>query len=66
MPLEQAESQLQAVAKDYLAEQMIGGRILRESTALSTMDGMYLLVGPYDCHEMIGQIRIEETIQTNE
>ena len=66
LPLEQAESQLQAVAKDYLTEQMIGGRIHGENTVLSTMDGMYLLEGTYDCHEMIGQIRIEETIHTNE
>ena len=51
-----------AYAKQYLTEQMISGRILKDNTDIQYNSDVCVLSGEYICSEMIGRVQNEETI----
>lgn len=59
-------SWLQNQADSYLQNQMISGQILLRNNTLSVEDGQYLIDCRYACREMIGAVRYEEMITSNE
>lgn len=50
------------LAKDYLLNRMIAGKILSQDISFAQDQKMILLLGEYECLEMIGRERIEEII----
>ena len=53
---------LQQFSKQYLAEQMLAGRILNAQESYSSEEDVFRLQGKYACHEIIGQVKNEEII----
>ena len=49
--------------QDYLAEQMLCGKILGKLEQAEVVDRVYTLKGSYVCLEMIGRERSEEIIK---
>lgn len=62
---EEAYTWLPQFAQKYLFHQMIAGKILDEKLQWDISDAGCVLTGNYDCHEMIGLVRNEETIEQN-
>lgn len=60
---EEDNTWLPQYARDYLLSQMIAGEILNESLICNMSGGVCELNGVYACHEMIGQVKCEETIE---
>ncbi len=50
----------------YLKDQMISGEIQQQDMAGSLQNDAYILKGDFACVEMIGKIRSEEILQSNE
>ena len=48
--------------KEYLAQQMISGTIVRKEERIDQTDNAVCLKGVYNCLEMIGRVRNEEII----
>ncbi len=54
---------VEAYAENYLRSKMISGRILNSSVFGSCSSEVYLFSGTYDCYEIIGIPKYEETIE---
>ena len=59
-------SQMAACADGYLKSRMIAGRIDARYEIITPMEGVYYQIGNYACYEMIGRVRPEEDLGTNE
>ena len=57
---------VKTAAEDYLQSQMLSGEILHSNTLEGIDDGLYTLYGTYQCREIIGRIRSEEKLITDE
>lgn len=57
--------ELKDFAESYLSSQMVAGRILNGAESVLSQDGGYVLIGQYDCLEMIGRERAEEIGENN-
>ena len=60
--LSEAESWLTDYAKDYLENVMIAGKVISSQAEIIQDDSVCNLYGKYTCIEMIGQVRVEQTI----
>lgn len=49
-------------ANDYLKDTMISGKIISDDAEIAPNAGAFCLQGRYTCSEMIGQIKLEESI----
>ncbi len=58
--------QMAACADGYLKSRMIAGRIDARYEIITPMEGVYHQIGNYACYEMIGRVRPEEDLGTNE
>ena len=56
-------SWLKSYAEQYLCSRMVAGSILLENSEVQITQGSCRLSGSYTCHEMIGQVRYEETLE---
>ena len=54
---------LMRYANEYLQTQMVAGEVLDESLIWNMSDDFCEFSGSYACHEMIGQVKREETIE---
>ena len=54
---------MSAGVQKQLLSQMTAGQILDEVTLLHIRDGVCCLTGEYACHEMIGRVKCEETVE---
>ena len=50
-------------ARDYLASQMISGKILNEKFRMEELEDMKIFTCTYTCHEMIGREKYEGTME---
>ena len=57
---------LEAAAESYLLDKAVAGQILQSQTRFSEDNGLLRLYGDYICSEMIGQVRYEGIVQTDE
>ena len=57
---------LSTSAEQYLKGEMIAGRIDDRYEIMTMPGGVYHQVGRYACYEMIGRVRPEEDLGTNE
>ena len=53
---------LPSVSRKYLVDTMCAGRILLAQEQTQETDGLLILHGNYSCYEMIGTIRLEESL----
>lgn len=60
--LSEAENWLEDYAKNYLENVMIAGEVISSQTEIIQNDSVCNLHGKYTCLEMIGQVRVEQTI----
>ena len=68
LPVQEDEAArlLYSFAQAYLRQQMIAGRIFGKQESSSLESDVFRLVGEYTCHEMIGQEKSEEIIDSYE
>ncbi len=59
---ENAQAVLDDFAQDYLAGQMVAGKVQNAGQVIATQGDICRLDGIYDCYEMIGITRIEENL----
>ena len=59
---EDCRSYLTSFAEEYIAGQMIAGKIEQAQTLFTQINGCTRLDGVYNCLESIGQVRMEESI----
>lgn len=64
--LEKVKYILRQGAQNYLAAQMIAGRVEREDYRIIENSGALILIGQYGCDEMIGQTNSEEIVKDYE
>ena len=57
---------VESAAKDYLRSRMLSGEILRSKISTEIDNGVYVHYGTYQCREIIGRIRSEEKLITDE
>jgi len=57
---------LREVANDYLKKTMISGEIISADAEVTSDKAVFCLRGRYACTEMIGRVKIEETIPKDE
>ena len=60
LTLDQAPSVLETYGSDYLTEHMNNGIILRKSEQTAKTDGVFCMIGLYDCQENIGIVQEEK------
>ena len=62
---EQTQTWVAEFADKYLSGQMVAGSILSQQVAWQSQDTYSTLTGNYACLEMIGKVKIEETLRKN-
>ena len=62
---EELQSWLPQFACSYVSEQMIAGSILHADWCWDNQENAGILDVKFDCHEMIGQVKDEETTEQN-
>ena len=64
MTAESAEVSMGDYARRYLQQHMVAGQILSSRETLVFDEDMFCLEGKYACREMIGIVKIEETVDS--
>jgi hypothetical protein len=62
---EQTQTWVAEFADKYLSGQMVAGSILSQQVTWQSQDTYSTLTGNYACLEMIGKVKIEETLRKN-